>query len=77
MIRPSDLRGTLSLPLRLCGIAARGRSHYLSETQAKPPAPPLPCNNLQILVGQAFSLPDFCHGLLRRYNHLGPLRSIE
>ena len=32
--------------------------------QAKPPVPPLWLNELWALVGQAFSLPDFCHKLL-------------
>ena len=32
--------------------------------QAKPPVPPLWLNELWALVGQAFSLPDFCHRLL-------------
>jgi hypothetical protein len=35
-----------------------------SDSQAKPPAPPLWLNEVWTLVGQAFSLPDFCHRLL-------------
>ncbi|HXA50902.1 MAG TPA: hypothetical protein VNV86_11380, partial [Candidatus Acidoferrum sp.] len=42
----------------------RGRSRGGSKTQAKAPAPPRWINSLQSKVGQAFSLPDFCHGLL-------------
>jgi hypothetical protein len=48
---------------RRVALAALGGSHHLPKTQAKPPAPPLGYNSLQILVGQVFSLPDFCHGL--------------
>jgi hypothetical protein len=35
-----------------------------SDSQAKPPAPPLWLNELWPSVGQAFSLPDLCHRLL-------------
>ena len=44
--------------------AARGRSIDTPGKQAKPPAPPLFFRHLRTQVGQAFSLPDFCHGLL-------------
>jgi hypothetical protein len=36
----------------------------IPNTQAKAPAPPRWINSLQSKVGQAFSLPNFCHGLL-------------
>jgi 4-amino-4-deoxy-L-arabinose transferase-like glycosyltransferase len=45
-------------------LAVRGRSGPVSKSQAKPPAPPTWINSLRSRVGQAFSLPDFCHGLL-------------
>jgi hypothetical protein len=37
--------------------AARGRSRFSSETQAKPPAPTKAGQQVAALVGQAFSLP--------------------
>jgi len=39
------------------------RANRMRHSQAKPPAPPRLLNDLQSQVGQAFSLPDFCHGL--------------
>ena len=51
--------------LRLLPVSQQSVAEVtISETQAEPPAPPLGCNNLQILVGQTFSLPDFHDGLL-------------
>ena len=46
-------------------LTACVKSISTSASQAKPPAPPLWLNELWALVGQAFSLPDFCHRLLR------------
>jgi hypothetical protein len=45
-------------------LAARGRNLEIPNTQAKAPAPPRWINSLQSKVGQAFSLPNFRHGLL-------------
>jgi membrane protein DedA with SNARE-associated domain len=52
------------LRARAAFLAACGRSTWTSGSQAKQPAPPSWLNELWASVGQAFSLPDFCHRLL-------------
>lgn len=50
--------------LRRAGIAARGGSTRIGDSQAKAPAAPLRLGELQARVGRAFSRPDICRGLL-------------
>lgn len=56
-------RRSFACSARACR-AACGRSRQIPGSQAKAPAPQWTLKDLRAPVGQAFSLSDFCHGLL-------------